>query len=98
MNSEISATQIVPPISLCKYPECYPIAYSSADVFRPGWVHTNMTGAADGGPKPQGAWTPEQTVDYMVDRVFEEGDFYVICPDNETSSVSQHQLKRPSHP
>jgi hypothetical protein len=39
-------------------------------------------------PKPAGAWTAEQTVEYMIDKVFEEGDFYVICPDNETSSVS----------
>jgi hypothetical protein len=39
-------------------------------------------------PKASGAWTSEQTVDYMVDKVFEQGDFYIICPDNETSSVS----------
>lgn len=45
-----------------------------------------MTG---GGPdKPAGAWTAEQTVEYMVEKVFEEGDFYVICPDNDTTSVS----------
>lgn len=42
-----------------------------------------------GAAKPPGAWTPEQTVDYMVDKVFQEGDFYVICPDNETPTVSQ---------
>lgn len=49
-----------------------------------------MTGAkADGSAdKPAGAWTPEQTVEYMVEKVFDEGDFYVICPDNDTSSVS----------
>jgi hypothetical protein len=54
----------------------------------PGWVHTGLTGANDGGPKPNGAWTPEQTVDYMTDKIFNHGDFYVICPDNETSTVS----------
>ena len=59
-----------------------------ADVCSPGWVHTGLTGAGKGGSKPAGAWTPEQTVDYMIQKVFEEGDFYVICPDNETSSVS----------
>jgi hypothetical protein len=48
-----------------------------------------MTAGGDNAkPKPAGAWTAEQTVDYMIDKVFEEGDFYVICPDNETSSVS----------
>lgn len=53
-----------------------------------------MTGASNGGPKPNGAWSPEQTVDYMVDKVFSEGDFYVICPDNETSSVSLGRVER----
>jgi hypothetical protein len=54
----------------------------------PGWVHTGLTGAKENASKPSGAWSPEQTVDYMTERVFEEGDFYVICPDNETTSVS----------
>jgi len=54
----------------------------------PGWVHTGLTGANNGGPKPSGAWTPEQTVDYMTDKIFNHGDFYVICPDNETTTVS----------
>jgi len=26
----------------------------------PGWVHTGLTGAKSGKPKPDGAWTPEQ--------------------------------------
>ncbi|OCF33416.1 short-chain dehydrogenase/reductase SDR [Kwoniella heveanensis BCC8398] len=59
----------------------------SAHLFVPGWVHTGLTGAKTGAPKPAGAWTPEQTIDYMVEKVFEEGDFYVICPDNETNTV-----------
>ncbi|WWC88752.1 uncharacterized protein L201_003665 [Kwoniella dendrophila CBS 6074] len=59
----------------------------SAHLFVPGWVHTGLTGAKNGGPKPAGAWTPEQTVDYMVERVFEDGDFYVICPDNEATNL-----------
>ncbi|KAK6908270.1 short-chain dehydrogenase/reductase SDR [Kwoniella mangroviensis CBS 10435] len=64
-----------------------PDSRCSAHLFVPGWVHTGLTGAKTGAPKPSGAWTPEQTVDYMVDKVFEEGDFYVICPDNETNNV-----------
>jgi len=59
----------------------------TAHLFVPGWVHTGLTGAVGGKAKPHGAWTPEQTVDYMVDKVFEQGDFYVICPDNETTSA-----------
>lgn len=60
-------------------PECE----CTAHLFVPGWVHTNINGAADR-PKPAGAWTPEQTVEYMFEKVLEDGDFYVICPDNET--------------
>src|SRR5882672_11108758 len=32
--------------------------------------------------KPAGAWTAEQTVDFMIERV-NAGDFYVLCPDND---------------
>ncbi|WP_241557135.1 hypothetical protein [Croceibacterium ferulae] len=34
--------------------------------------------------KPAGAWTPEQVVDLMLERVV-RGDFYILCPDNETT-------------
>jgi hypothetical protein len=54
-----------------------------------------MTGGGNGGAKPAGAWTAEQTVEYMIEKVFEEGDFYVICPDDETSSVSTSDLNCP---
>ena len=33
--------------------------------------------------KPGRAWTPEQMVQYMLERV-RLGDFYIIAPDNET--------------
>ncbi|SJX66160.1 related to oxidoreductase [Sporisorium reilianum f. sp. reilianum] len=49
----------------------------------PGWVHTGLTGAQGGKPKPDGAWTPEQTVEFMLERV-KAGSFYILCPDNET--------------
>ncbi|CBQ71137.1 related to oxidoreductase [Sporisorium reilianum SRZ2] len=49
----------------------------------PGWVHTGLTGAQEGKPKPDGAWTPEQTVEFMLERV-KAGSFYILCPDNET--------------
>lgn len=50
----------------------------------PGWVYTGLTGAAAGKPKPDGAWTPEQTVEFMVERI-KAGSFYILCPDNETT-------------
>ncbi|MES2031372.1 MAG: short-chain dehydrogenase, partial [Pseudomonadota bacterium] len=32
--------------------------------------------------KPDAAWTAEQTVDFMMQRL-EAGDFYILCPDND---------------
>lgn len=55
----------------------------SAHLMIPGWVHTGMT-AAQGAPKPAGAWTPEQAVTFMLDRL-SAGDFYILCPDNDVS-------------
>lgn len=53
------------------------------DVNRPGWTFTGLTGSNSGGSKPPGAWTAEETVLYMLDRV-RSGDFYILVPDNET--------------
>ena len=53
----------------------------SAHLLIPGWVHTGLT-AARGAPKPAGAWTPEQTVAFMLESL-SRGDFYILCPDND---------------
>ncbi|HEY6918363.1 MAG TPA: SDR family NAD(P)-dependent oxidoreductase [Tabrizicola sp.] len=55
----------------------------SAHLMIPGWVHTGMT-AAQGAPKPAGAWTADQAVAFMLDRLA-AGDFYILCPDNDVS-------------
>lgn len=55
----------------------------SAHLMIPGWVHTGMT-AASGTPKPDGAWSAEQAVDFMLISL-ERGDFYILCPDNDVS-------------
>jgi NAD(P)-dependent dehydrogenase (short-subunit alcohol dehydrogenase family) len=53
----------------------------SAHLFIPGFVFTGLT--AKGRPeKPAAAWTPEQTVDFMIERI-DAGDFYILCPDND---------------
>lgn len=52
---------------------------------------TPLAGQQAGKDKPNAPWTAEQTVDYMVEKVFDNGDFYVICPDNEVTSVSESQ-------
>jgi NAD(P)-dependent dehydrogenase (short-subunit alcohol dehydrogenase family) len=53
----------------------------SAHLFIPGFVFTSLT-ARGRTEKPAAAWTPEQTVDFMIGRV-EAGDFYILCPDND---------------
>jgi len=59
-----------------------PEARITAHLLIPGWVHTGLT-AASGAPKPPGAWTPEQTVDFLLEAL-DRGDFYILCPDNDT--------------
>lgn len=55
----------------------------TAHLLIPGWTFTGLTGAKDEAEKPAGAWTPEETVLYMLDKV-REGEFYILIPDNET--------------
>lgn len=53
----------------------------NAHLLIPGFVFTEL--AAQGRKdKPAGAWTAEQTVDFMLERL-EAGDFYILCPDND---------------
>ena len=53
----------------------------SAHLLIPGFVFTGLT-ARGRTEKPAGAWTPEQTVAFMMERL-EAGDFYILCPDND---------------
>ncbi len=53
----------------------------SAHLLIPGFVFTGLT-AKGRTEKPAAAWTPEQTVDFMIERL-EAGDFYILCPDND---------------
>jgi NAD(P)-dependent dehydrogenase (short-subunit alcohol dehydrogenase family) len=53
----------------------------SAHLLIPGFVFTGLT-ARGRSEKPAGAWTAEQTVDFMIERV-SAGDFYILCPDND---------------
>jgi NAD(P)-dependent dehydrogenase (short-subunit alcohol dehydrogenase family) len=53
----------------------------SAHLLIPGFVFTGLT-ARGRTEKPAGAWTAEQTVDFMIERL-EAGDFYILCPDND---------------
>ncbi|MBK5206142.1 MAG: SDR family NAD(P)-dependent oxidoreductase [Polaromonas sp.] len=53
----------------------------SAHLLIPGFVFTELT-ARGRTEQPAGAWTPEQTIDFMMERL-EAGDFYILCPDND---------------
>ena len=53
----------------------------TAHLLIPGFVYTGIT-AARHATKPEAAWTPEQTIDFMVDSI-ERRDFYILCPDND---------------
>jgi NAD(P)-dependent dehydrogenase (short-subunit alcohol dehydrogenase family) len=53
----------------------------TAHLLIPGFVFTGLT-AKGRTEKPPGAWTAEQTADFMVERL-EAGDFYILCPDND---------------
>src|SRR5215470_8832019 len=55
----------------------------SAHLLIPGFVFTGLT-ARGRTEKPAGAWTAEQTVDFMIEKL-EAGDFYILCPDNDVA-------------
>jgi NAD(P)-dependent dehydrogenase (short-subunit alcohol dehydrogenase family) len=54
-----------------------------AHLLIPGFVFTGISGTV-GKEKPAGAWTPAQTIDFMLERLA-AGDFYILCPDNEVT-------------
>ncbi|OYV33534.1 MAG: short-chain dehydrogenase [Rhodospirillales bacterium 20-64-7] len=55
----------------------------TAHLLIPGSTFTGMTrrGRAE---KPPGAWSPEQVADMLIERM-SQGDFYILCPDNEVT-------------
>ena len=61
----------------------------TAHLFIPGFVFTGLTakGRAD---KPEAAWTPEQTVDFLVESL-ERNDFYILCPDNDVPRATDER-------
>ena len=49
----------------------------------PGWTFTGINAVDPSAAKPAGAWYPDEVIDFMLDAV-DKGDFYILCPDNET--------------
>jgi len=63
----------------------------SAHLLIPGFVFTPLS-ASGRTEKPASAWTPEQTVDFMITRL-EAGDFYILCPDNDvTRKIDERRI------
>jgi NAD(P)-dependent dehydrogenase (short-subunit alcohol dehydrogenase family) len=64
----------------------------SAHLLIPGFVFTGLT-AKGRSEKPAGAWTAEQTVDFMIERLG-PGDFYILCPDNDVPrSLDERRIR-----
>ena len=53
----------------------------TAHLLIPGFVYTGMVDRFIP-EKPPGAWTAEQTAEFMIDSL-NRGDFYILCPDND---------------
>jgi short-subunit dehydrogenase len=51
----------------------------TAHLLIPGWT---TTGKREHKP---GAWLPDQVIDFML-AALDRGDFYIVCPDGETTS------------
>ena len=61
----------------------------SAHLLIPGFVYTPLT-SRERAEKPDAAWTPEQTVDFMIESL-EKGDFYILCPDNDVDRATDEK-------
>ena len=60
----------------------------SAHLLIPGFTYTGLTvGAVE---KPAGAWSGEQVADFMFESLA-RGDFYILCPDNETERATDER-------
>ncbi len=56
----------------------------SAHLLIPGWTTTGKRAHAPG------AWLPDQVIDVMM-TALERGDFYILCPDDETTPEMDRQ-------
>lgn len=65
-----------------------PGARLSAHLLIPGFTYTGLTIGATS--KPAGAWSGEQVVDFMLESLA-RGDFYILCPDNETERATDER-------
>ncbi len=55
----------------------------TAHLLIPGWTFTGLTASDPLAEKPAGAWHAVEVIDFMLASLA-KGDFYILCPDNET--------------
>jgi NAD(P)-dependent dehydrogenase (short-subunit alcohol dehydrogenase family) len=68
----------------------------TAHLLIPGFVWTGLT-RGDRTEKPDAAWTPEQTADFMIQSLT-KGDFYILCPDNDVPrSLDEKRIQWAAH-
>lgn len=60
----------------------------TAHLLVPGFTYTGLIKARVP-EKPTAAWTPEQVAERLLERMG-EGDFYIICPDNDVTLAMDH--------
>ncbi|MDF1608208.1 SDR family NAD(P)-dependent oxidoreductase [Hoeflea sp. YIM 152468] len=60
-----------------------------AHLLIPGFVFTPLA-ARGRTEKPDAAWTPEQTADFMM-KSLAKGDFYILCPDNDVDRATDEK-------
>ena len=65
----------------------------TAHLLIPGFVFTGLTRARGVSEKPAGAWTPEETIAFML-AALERGDFYILCPDNDVTRATDEKRMR----
>ena len=61
----------------------------TAHLLIPGFTFTGLT-KSPGQPKPAGAWTADQVVSFMLERLA-QGDFYILCPDNDVDRTTDEK-------
>ncbi len=64
----------------------------SAHLLIPGFTFTGFTRVRTD-TKPEGAWTPEQVVEFMLAGM-DAGDFYILCPDHDTPRALDEKRMR----
>lgn len=60
----------------------------TAHLLVPGYTFTGMTARTT--EKPPAAWSAEQVVEFMLERLG-RGDFYILCPDNDVDRATDEK-------